>query len=237
MSLIPSPSPSMARTYRYPRPAIAVDIVVLTIRHELLQALLIRRGLDPFKGKWALPGGFVKVEGGRGGRGESLDAAARRELREETSLDVDEVWLEQIHAFGAPSRDPRGRVISIAYLAVVSPERFGQVAAATDADATRWVPADDPPPLAFDHAQILRFALDHLRGRLAQDPRTAFHLVPRELTIGDLRRVYEIIEQTTYDKANFRRRFLRLVDEGKIERVAGQQSTGGRPAAVYRLVE
>ncbi len=227
----------MARTYRYARPSIAVDIVVLTIRHELLQVLLIRRGIEPFKGKWALPGGFVRVEGGRSGLGESLDAAARRELREETNLDVDEVWLEQLHAFGAPTRDPRGRVISVAYLAVVSPERFGQVAAATDADDTTWVPADDPPSLAFDHPKILDFALEHLRRRLARDPRIAFHLVPRELTIGDLRRVYEIIERTTYDKANFRRRFLRLVDEGKIERVAGQQSTGGRPAAVYRLVE
>ncbi|MCA9709871.1 MAG: NUDIX hydrolase [Myxococcales bacterium] len=226
----------MARTYRYARPAIAVDIVVLTIRHELLQVLLIRRGLPPFKGQWALPGGFVRVEGGRSGRGESLDGAARRELREETSLDVDDVWLEQLHAFGAPTRDPRGRVISVAYLAVVSPERFSQVAAATDADDTHWVPADDPPALAFDHAEILAFALAHLRARLAQDPRVAFHLVPRELTIGDLRRVYEIIERTTYDKANFRRRFLRLVDEGKIEQIDGQQSTGGRPAAVYRLV-
>lgn len=227
----------MARTYRYPRPSIAVDIVVLTIRHELLQVLLIERGLDPFRGQWALPGGFVRVEGGRHGNGESLDAAARRELREETGLDIDEVWLEQLHAFGAPNRDPRGRVISIAYLAVVSPESFGRVAAATDAEATRWVPADDPPALAFDHAQILAHALEHLRRRLAQEPSLAFNLVPRELTIGDLRRVYEIIEQTTYDKANFRRRFLRLVDEGKIERIPGQQSTGGRPAAVYRLVK
>ena len=228
----------MARTYQYARPSIAVDIVVLTIRHELLQVLLIRRGVEPFKGKWALPGGFVKVEGGRGGLGESLDAAARRELREETGLDVDEVWLEQLHTFGAPARDPRGRVVSVSYLAVVSPERFGQVVAATDADDTRWVPADDHDQiLAFDHAQILAVALVKLRQRLALDPRNAFHLVPRELTIGDLRRVYEIIERTSYDKANFRRRFLRLVDEGRIERVPGQQSTGGRPAAVYRLVE
>ncbi|MCX4246813.1 NUDIX hydrolase [Paraliomyxa miuraensis] len=227
----------MPRIYDHPRPAIAVDIVVLTIRHERLQVLLIERALEPFAGQWALPGGFVKVEGGRGGRGESLDAAARRELREETGLDVDEVWLEQLHAFGAPSRDPRGRVVSIAYLAVVSPDLFSRVQAATDAAAARWFTVDELPRLAFDHAEILGFALDHLRARLSQDPRVAFHLVPRELTIGDLRRVYEIIEGTTYDKANFRRRFLRLVDEGKIEPIDGQQSTGGRPAAVYRLVE
>lgn len=227
----------MSRTYRHPRPAIAVDIVVLTIRHERLQVLLVERGVEPFRGQWALPGGFVQVEGGRSGRGESLDAAARRELREETGLDVEEVWLEQLHAFGAPTRDPRGRVISIAYLAVVAPDQFFRVQAATDAAATQWAPTDDPPKLAFDHAEILAFALDHLRQRLAQDPRVAFHLVPRELTIGDLRRVYEIIEGTTYDKANFRRRFLRLVEEGKIEPIEGQQSTGGRPAAVYRLVD
>lgn len=227
----------MSRTYRHARPAIAVDIVVITIRHERLQLLLVQRGVEPFRGQWALPGGFVQVEGGRSGRGESLDAAARRELREETGLDVEEVWLEQLHAFGAPNRDPRGRVISIAYLAVVSPDRFFRVQAATDATDTQWVPVDDPPKLAFDHAEILAFALDHLQRRLAQDPSAAFHLVPRELTIGDLRRVFEIIEDTTYDKANFRRRFLRLVDEGKIEPIEGQQSTGGRPAAVYRLVD
>jgi 8-oxo-dGTP diphosphatase len=227
----------MSRTYRYARPAIAVDIVVLTIRHDRLQVLLVQRGVEPFRSQWALPGGFVQVEGGRSGRGESLDAAARRELREETELDVEEVWLEQLHAFGAPGRDPRGRVISVAYLAVVSPDRFFRVQAATDAAATQWAPADEPPKLAFDHAEILAFALHHLRGRLGADPRVAFHLVPRELTIGDLRRVYEIIEGTSYDKANFRRRFLRLVDEGKIEPVDGQQQTGGRPAAVYRLLD
>ena len=227
----------MSRTYRHPRPAIAVDIVVLTIRHERLQVLLVERGVEPFQGHFALPGGFVQVEGGRSGRGESLDAAARRELREETGLDVEEVWLEQLHAFGAPARDPRGRVVSIAYLAVVSPDQFFRVQAATDAAATQWAPASEPPKLAFDHTEILAFALEHLRGRLAQDPRVAFHLVPRELTIGDLRRVYEILEGTTYDKANFRRRFLRLVEEGKIEPIEGQQATGGRPAAVYRLVE
>ncbi len=225
----------MSRTYRYARPAIAVDIVVLTIRHERLQVLLVQRGVEPFRGQWALPGGFVQVEGGRSGRGESLDAAARRELREETGLDVEEVWLEQLHAFGAPGRDPRGRVISVAYLAVVSPDRFFRVQAATDAADTQWATVAEPPKLAFDHAEILAYALDHLRRRLGADPRVAFHLVPRELTIGDLRRVYEIIEGTTYDKANFRRRFLRLVDEGKIEPIDGQQSTGGRPAAVYRL--
>jgi 8-oxo-dGTP diphosphatase len=226
----------MSRTYRHARPAIAVDIVVITIRHERLQVLLVQRGVEPFRGQWALPGGFVQVEGGRSGRGESLDAAARRELREETGLDVEEVWLEQLHAFGAPTRDPRGRVISIAYLAVVSPDRFFRVQAATDAADTQWVPTDDPPKLAFDHAEILAFALEHLQRRLAQDPSAAFHLVPRELTIGDLRRVFEIIEGTTYDKPNFRRRFLRLVEEGKIEPIEGQQSTGGRPAAVYRLL-
>lgn len=227
----------MSRTYRHPRPAIAVDIVVLTIRHERLQVLLVQRGVEPFRGHWALPGGFVQVEGGRSGRGESLDAAARRELREETGLDVEEVWLEQLHAFGAPARDPRGRVISIAYLAVVSPDQLFRVQAASDAAATQWAPVSEPPKLAFDHAEILAFALAHLRRRLAQDPRVAFHLVPRELTIGDLRRVYEILEGTTYDKANFRRRFLRLVEEGKLEPIEGQQATGGRPAAVYRLVE
>jgi 8-oxo-dGTP diphosphatase len=226
----------MSHTYRHARPAIAVDIVVLTIRHERLQVLLVQRGVEPFRGQWALPGGFVRVEGGRSGRGESLDAAARRELREETGLDVEEVWLEQLHAFGAPARDPRGRVVSIAYLVVVSPELYLRVQAATDATATQWAGASDPPKLAFDHGEILALALDHLRRRLAQSPRIAFHLVPRELTIGDLRRVYEVIEGTTHDKANFRRRFLRLVDEGEIEPIEGQQRTGGRPAAVYRLV-
>lgn len=227
----------MSRTYKHARPAIAVDIVVLTIRHERLQVLLVQRGVEPFCGHWALPGGFVQVEGGRTGKGESLDAAARRELREETGLDVEEVWLTQLHAFGAPNRDPRGRVISVAYLAVVSPDYSSRIRAATDAAATQWALANDPPKLAFDHSEILTFTLRHLRDELARDPHIAFHLVPREFTIGDLRRVYEILEGTSYDKANFRRKFLRLVEEGKIASSEGQQSTGGRPAAIYRLVD
>jgi 8-oxo-dGTP diphosphatase len=225
----------VGRTYRHARASTAVDIVVLTIRNERLQMLAIRRGVEPYRGAWALPGGFVRVEGGRGGRGESLAAAARRELREETGLDVDEVWLRQLHAFGDPARDPRGRVISIAYLAIVSPELVPRVAAATDADEAAWFLAHDPPRLAFDHAEILEFALHYLGDTLPRSPSLAYHLVAREFTIGELRRVHEIIENRRFDQANFRRAFLRLVERGEIQQVEGSRASGGRPAAVYRL--
>jgi 8-oxo-dGTP diphosphatase len=134
-------------TYEYPRPAVTVDLVVVT-RDADPQVLLIRRKHEPFAGKWAIPGGFVNMD-------ESLDNAARRELREETCIEVQEI--EQLHTFGAPGRDPRGRVISVVYLALVEASQV-QPRAADDAAEVAWYPLRKPPPLAFDHKEILKCA-------------------------------------------------------------------------------
>ena len=131
---------------------VAVDIVIFTLREGVLHVLLIRRGVPPFKGKWALPGGFVE-------EAESLDAAALRELEEETG--VSDVYLEQLYSFGDPKRDPRGRVLSISYFALLSSER--ELRSGTDAADARWFPAYDAPRLAFDHRKILDYALVRLR--------------------------------------------------------------------------
>jgi 8-oxo-dGTP diphosphatase len=148
--------------YEYPRPAVTVDVIIVT-RERRPRVLLIRRKHDPFEGKWAIPGGFVDMD-------EPLEAAARRELREETGVKVAE--LEQLHTFGDPGRDPRGRVIAVAYLARVkasdvSPE------AADDAAEVGWHPLDRLPPLAFDHDQILAVARQRLAPQRARKPRAA----------------------------------------------------------------
>ncbi len=139
--------------YDYPRPAVTVDIVIFTIRNERLMLLLIRRAAEPFCGAWALPGGFIEME-------EGLDAAAHRELREETG--VSEVELEQLHTFGRPDRDPRGRVVTVAYYALVPVDKL-QPRAASDAEEVEWFAVDALPKLAFDHAEIIAMAHQRLR--------------------------------------------------------------------------
>ncbi len=138
----------------YPHPSVTADVVIFTRREDDLQVLLIKRGHPPFEGRWAIPGGFVEV-------GESLEEAARRELEEETG--VRDVHLEQLHTFGDPDRDPRGHVITVAYLALVPPAT--PTRAGDDAAEARWWPARDPPPLAFDHAGILACALRRLQSK------------------------------------------------------------------------
>ncbi len=155
----------MKHTYEYPRAALTVDCAVFGFDGQSLEVLLIRRGLAPFKNKWALPGGFVRVE-------ETLDDAARRELEEETGLK--DVFLEQLYTFGAVDRDPRERVVSVAYYALVKP---GLVTAATDAAEAKWFPVTNIPALAFDHADILDTALTRVRGKLAYQP-IGFELLP-----------------------------------------------------------
>jgi 8-oxo-dGTP diphosphatase len=141
--------------YDYPHPAVTTDIVVFTIHHEVLKVLLIKRAEDPYRGSWALPGGFVEIA-------EGLDEAAERELAEETG--VSGVCLEQLHTFGKPDRDPRERVITVAYYALI-PSDLIQVRASTDAEAVGWFAVDELPTLAFDHQQILEMALERLRAK------------------------------------------------------------------------
>lgn len=225
------------RASDYPRPSVTVDIVVFTVRDGDLQVLLVRRGTPPFAGAWALPGGFVRVSDGPD-QGEGLDEAAERELGEETGLVDQPVYLEQLYTFGAPRRDPRTRVITVAYYALVRPDLVPLVRAGSDAASARWasVAAELPElELAFDHGAILALAVERARGKIDYTP-IAFELVPPTFTIAELRAVYEAIKGTTYDPGNFRRRFKRMLTDGVIEQAPGKRHTGTKPAKVYRFV-
>jgi len=209
-------------TYEHPRPALTVDCVVFAVERERLEVLLIRRAREPFAASWALPGGFVDME-------ENLETAARRELEEETGLS--DLFLEQLYTFGRPDRDPRGRVVSVAYYALVN-LAGGQVHAASDASAAAWFPVDALPALAFDHAEILATALERLRGKVRYAP-LGFELLPRRFTLTELQRLYEIILGRALDKRNFRRKIQGmglLVDTGD-----AQRGKAHRAARLYRF--
>ena len=236
-------------TYAYPRPAVTVDVVLFTMRAEDLAVLLIKRGGTPFKGFWALPGGFVNEH-------EALEVAASRELAEETGITG--VQIEQLGAFGDPGRDPRGHTVGVAYLAFVVAESH-PVVAGDDAAEAAWIPlreiaqlaeASDPPPsapprgrarkrvsktakLAFDHARIIARARARLQERL-NDPthHNVVEIVPQRFTLTELQRVYEAVFGRTLDRRNFR---TRLLARGLVEPVSSARRTGRhRPAQLYR---
>ncbi|WP_030751287.1 NUDIX domain-containing protein [Streptomyces griseus] len=208
--------------------AVTVDLAVLTVRSGRLHALLVQRGQEPYAGAWALPGGFVLPR-------ESAGTAARRELAEETGLPgavVAGLHLEQLRTYTEPDRDPRMRVVSVAYTALVPdlPEPRG----GGDAAEARWLPYDGVPPLAFDHDVILADARDRVGAKLEYTClATAF--CPPEFTLGELREVYETVWGVPLDRPNFRRKVL--TTPGFVEPVEGPpRRTGGRgkPAALYR---
>lgn len=225
----------------YPKPSVTVDLVVCTVIDTDLKLLLIRRANPPDQGKLALPGGFLDVGPSPEDQGESLDEAAARELQEETGLPDGTSFLEQLYTFGDPGRDPRMRVITVAYYALVRPDLAPLVRAGDDAAEAGWhsvseLDLDDEAGLfAFDHARILRTALRRIRGKVDYSP-LAFRLVPPTFTMAELRAVHEAIKGTTYDPSNFRRRFRRMVADGIIRSAPGKRSSGrGRPAQVYRF--
>jgi 8-oxo-dGTP diphosphatase len=187
----------MSYSYQYPRAALTVDCVVFGYDERELKVLLIQRGLDPFKGRWALPGGFVRVD-------ETLEEAARRELREETGLR--NVFLEQLYSFGTVDRDPRERVVSVAYFDLVKLSDH-RARAATDAAEAEWFPVSKVPKLAFDHAEILATALSRLKGKVRYQP-IGFELLPPEFTLSQLQHLYEAILGEELDKRNFRKKVL-----------------------------
>lgn len=214
----------------HPPVAVTVDVVLLTIREDSLSALLIRRGSEPFKGSLALPGGFIQP-------GEDLDQAAARELREETGAKG--VHLEQLGSYGAPKRDPRMRVVSVAYLALIP--NPPEVRAGSDAAGAEWVPVATfldaslpkrPSLLAFDHQQILRDGVERARAKLEYTALgTAF--CPPQFTVGELRRVYEIVWGVELDARNFHRKITGTF--GFLEPTDKMTSRGGgRPAQVFR---
>ncbi len=203
---------------------LATDLVILTVREGALQVLLIRRGIAPYKGRWALPGGFVRPE-------EDLEQTARRELAEETGLSSDRIHLEQVATYGAPNRDPRGRVVSVAYLALV-PDLPAPVAG-TDAASASWVGvADVAGRLAFDHHRILSDGVERARAKLEYSPlATAF--CPPEFTISELRGVYEAVWGTPLDPRNFHRKVTKTPDF--VEPIGATTTRdGGRPAQLFR---
>lgn len=210
----------MKYTYPYPRAALTVDCVVFGFDGGTLQVLLIRRALEPFRNQWALPGGFVRVD-------ETLDEAARRELEEETGLK--KVFLEQLYTFGGVTRDPRERVVSVAYYALVKP---GLVTGDTDAAEAKWFPFSDLPALAFDHADILVTALERLRGKLTYQP-IGFELLPPKFTLTQLQRLYESVLGTEIDKRNFRKKALSY--DLLIPLQEKHQEGPHRPAQLFRF--
>jgi len=212
----------MPYTYRYPHPAVTTDIVIFTIREDELKVLLINRALPPYKNEWALPGGFIKEE-------ESLEEGARRELEEETG--VKKVFLEQLYTFGQPDRDPRERVITVAYYALVPSDEL-EIRAASDAESVRWFRIKKLPDLAFDHKRILKMAYERLTAKLDYST-IAFQFMPKDFTLSELQHVYEVILREPIDKRNFRKRTLslNLIKETGKERKAGAH----RPAKLYRV--
>ncbi len=210
---------------KYDRPSVTVDVVIFSILEEQLKVLLIKRKSWPYEGMWAIPGGFVKME-------ESLEKAAYRELAEETSVTSTEVYLEQLYTFGDPDRDPRTRVITVAYFALVSADKLNPQAA-TDAEDVDWFSIYDLPSLAFDHADILDYALVRLRYKLEYSA-VGFQLLPEKFTLRELQDAYEIVLGTKLDKGNFR---SKLRKTNVVEMVDGFRDTGGRPARLYRFRE
>lgn len=211
-------------TYEYPRGALTVDCVVFGFDEGDLKLLLIERDLEPFAGKWALPGGFVRVD-------ESLEGAAFRELEEETG--VRKVYLEQLYTFGAPDRDPRERVVTVAYYALVKLSDH-RVMAATDARNAAWFSVSDLPGLAFDHEGIIEVALARLKGKLRYEP-IGFELLPPQFTLTELQHLYETVLEAELDKRNFRKKLLGmdlLIETDEIE-----QDVAHRAARLYRFNE
>lgn len=211
-------------TYDYPRPSVTVDVVAFTFVENDLRVLLVQRAGEPYRDMWALPGGFVRM-------GEDLPDAAHRELVEETG--VADLYLEQLYTFGDVDRDPRTRVITVAYFSLIGADHAStlHLEAGTDAGDARWWSVYDHPALAFDHNRILDYALQRLRWKLEWTG-LGFLLLPSEFTLSELQRVYERVLNETLDKRNFRRKFL---DMGILEETGNVSRGDHRPARLYRF--
>lgn len=210
----------------YPKPNLTVDCVVfgLDVEQEDLKVMLIERDIPPFEGKWALPGGFVRVD-------ETLEACALRELREETG--IEKVFLEQLYSFGDLKRDPRERVVTISYYALVNLNEH-KIQATTDARNAAWFSISDLPVLAFDHRQILDVALKRLKGKLRYEP-IGFELLPKKFTLSQLQKLYEIVLERKLDRRNFRKKILGmglLIDTSEV-----QEDVAHRAAKLYQFDE
>lgn len=212
----------MAHTYEFARPALTVDIVVFALDEEDLKVMLVERDLKPFAGQWALPGGFVRVD-------ESLDEAARRELQEETGLK--DIFLEQLYTFGDLNRDPRERVVTVAYYALVNLQGHN-VQASTDARNAAWFSVNDLPKLAFDHELILKTAHERLKGKVRYQP-IGFELLQERFTLRQLQHLYEVILDRELDKRNFRKKVLSMEIVKETSEI--EKDVAHRAARLYRF--
>ena len=211
----------MEYCYQYPHPAVTTDIVVFTIRQNRVEVLLVKRRNPPFADCWALPGGFVDID-------EDLDACALRELHEETN--VSNVYLEQLYTFGQHNRDPRERVITVSYYALIPADKLENTQAGSDASEVSWFSLDHLPPVAFDHEVIIDTGRKRVAGKTRYST-IAFQFLPQQFTLGELQNVYEILLNEKLDKRNFRKWIQSLnciTDTGEIRR-NGQH----RPAKLY----
>lgn len=205
------------------RPSVAVDVITFTIFENELKILLVKRDIEPYKNYWAIPGGFV-------GEKESLEDAAKRELLEETG--VNNVYLEQLYSFGNPGRDPRTRVISVSYFALISSEIALKTKGSTDVKEAKWFSIKELPDLAFDHAEIIDYALKRLQWKM-EYTNAAYSILDEVFTLTDLQKVYEIIFSKLFDKRNFRKKIIAL----NLVEPTGKTVVRGvhRPAMTYRF--
>lgn len=209
--------------YEYPHPALTADCVVFGFDGRDLHLLLIERGGEPYKGSWALPGGFMRID-------ETVEQCARRELREETG--VEDVFMEQFRVFSDVQRDSRERVVTTAFLALVRKSDY-RLIAGDDASQAQWFPLDELPPLAFDHDDIIKAARERLREKMRIAP-VALRLLDEKFSIGELQRLYEVINDTRYDRRNFYRKMLStglLNEEGE----SPEKDMPGRRPVLYSL--
>lgn len=212
----------MPYAYEHPRPAVTVDCVVFRVVDETLQVLLIERAGEPFKGTWALPGGFVDED-------EDLLSAAERELAEETGLT--DLYLEQLYTFGAPGRDPRGHTVTVAYFGLLASRRSA-VKAGSDAARAAWFAVRSLPALAFDHDEVIARAIERLQGKITYEP-IAFALLPAKFTLSQLQRLYEVVLERPLDKRNFRKKVLSMELLGDARET--QKDVPHRAARLYRF--
>lgn len=207
---------------QYEQPGVTVDLVIFTVDDKKLKILLIKRASEPFDGYWSIPGGFLM-------KGKSLEDAASRVMEEKTG--VQEVYLEQLYTFGKPDRDPRARIITVTYFALIPWKRLNQPGSRKVSDLA-WFPVDEVPELAFDHLEILRRAVTRLRAKVSYSS-IVYGLLPENFRLSDLQKMYEIIIDARLDKRNFRKRMLAT---GLLEETGKKDRTGAhRPAMLYQF--
>lgn len=207
--------------HKFKKPSVTADIVIFTIKDDSLKVLLVKRGIEPFKDRWALPGGFVRID-------ESLEDTAKRELKEETG--VKDVYLEQLYSFGNPKRDPRGRVITISYMALINSENI-KLKATTDVSDAQWFSVKKIPQLAFDHKKILDYSLKRLKWKFEYTT-VAFSLLPNKFTISQIQKIYEVVFNKNFDKRNFAKK---LVSLNILKEEGIKKDVSHRPPMLYSL--